>query len=372
MTLVFIFCLESNMRIYSSRGLAASRWIGKSEAGRVDKGSAADHRYPMRLRRKLVTAGHVLRTDGIRGVMWRITRGGRRLWLVMGTMANKGVCSIEIKTEYGGFFGQMTWCLFILQYCEQRGLIPDIRLTGENYLDHARGQNWLHFYFDLSEAMSSEEIARRARYTNKSGVYGPPIVQRRMNLEDGARILHKYLHIKPHINEMVEDFWMTLRVDGPVVGIHFRGTDKSTEAPRVSWQHCLNVLRDYLHDNANVKAVFVASDEHRFVDFIKQNVKTLPVYSHNDHYRSIDGRPLHREREIEGGYEKGEDALVNALLLSKCSTLIRTASLLSAWASIFNPELNVILLNKPYDPYLWYPESEILKGCHIQYLPEPN
>lgn len=60
-----------------------------------------------------------------------------------------------------------------------------------------------------------------------------------------------------------------------------------------------------------------------------------------------------------GGYEKGEDTFVNALLLSKCSTLIRTTSLLSAWASVFHPDLKVILLNRPYDNRLFYPETVI-------------
>jgi hypothetical protein len=77
---------------------------------------------------------------------------------------------------------------------------------------------------------------------------------------------------------------------------------------------------------------------------------------------------IHR---VKGGqYEKGEDALVNALLLSRCSTLIRTTSFLSAFTSIFNPKLKVILLNKPYDRYLWYPETEILNSPNTNYCPE--
>ena len=39
---------------------------------------------------------------------------------------------------------------------------------------------------------------------------------------------------------------------------------------------------------------------------------------------------------------------MNALLLAKCGVLIRTTSFLSAWASLFNPELKVILLNNSH------------------------
>ena len=302
-----------------------------------------------------------------------ISRWGRRLWFTMRMRANEGVCSVEIANRVG-FFAHMCWCLCILQYCERHRLIPDIHLTDTTYLDPKRGSNWLDHYFDVSNPITSEEIARRVRYTKKIfaiqdiGLSTEP----RMSLDDGARLLRKYLRPKLHINTIVDDFWRTVGLDGPVVGVHYRGTDKTSEAPRVSWDHCLNILENYLRNHRTIHAVFVASDEQAFIDFIKNSVKTVPVYSHDDHYRSNNRRPVHTAIE-GGGYDKGEDALVNALLLSKCSTLIRTTSLLSAWALIFNPELKVILLNKPYDNRLdriVYPETEILTRHDTEYLPE--
>ena len=158
-------------------------------------------------------------------------------------------------------------------------------------------------------------------------------------------------------------------VDGPVLGIHYRGTDKTWEAPRVSWQHCLNTVKNYLRSHKNISGIFTASDEQGFIDFINKSVTDIPVYSRDDYYRSTDHRPVHSAINV-GGYEKGEDALVNAFMLANCTTLIRTTSFLSAWASIFNPNLKVILLNKPHDRMLWYPENEILGRPDTEYLPE--
>jgi hypothetical protein len=64
----------------------------------------------------------------------------------------------------------------------------------------------------------------------------------------------------------------------------------------------------------------------------------------------------------EGNYRKGEEALINCLLLSRCSALIRTTSFLSAWASIFNPALPIVLLNAPYAKSPWYPEKLLIPG----------
>jgi hypothetical protein len=301
-----------------------------------------------------------------------IARRVRRMWWGMRMQANGGVCSIEIANVGAGFFAQMTWCLYLLEHCRRHNLIPDIRLTGDSYRDPDRGANWLDYYFDISRAKTSEEIARNTRYTKKALEWedlGQPIGVV-MSLEDGAGILRRYLTPKPHIMRIVDDFWQTLNADGPVIGVHFRGTDKSSEASRVTWDYCLKVIRLYLHGNDSVNRVFLASDEQNFIDFIRRSLSEVPVYFRDDHYRSRGSDEPPVFLGAGGGYEKGEDALVNALLLSKCTTLIRTTSFLSAWASIFNPQLKVILLNKPYEDKLWFPESEIVRSPNTTYLPE--
>jgi hypothetical protein len=303
--------------------------------------------------------------------LW-IPRRVRRLWWALRMQANEGVCSVEIANKHVGFFAQMVWCLYIFQHCERHGLIPDIRLTGDAYRDPNRGPNWLDYYFDTCKPMAPDETARRIRYTKKITEWedmGQPFGAD-MSIDDAARILHKFIRPKSHIGKIVDEFWETCGTDGAVVGIHYRGTDKSSEAPRVSWSHCLATLETHLRDRPDVRAVFVASDEEAFIRFIARSVKDRPVYWRDDHYRSSDGRPVHTTVGEVGGYEKGEDALVNALLLAKCSTLIRTTSFLSAWASIFNPTLKVILLNKPYEDKIWYPESAIFMSRDTEYFPE--
>ena len=291
---------------------------------------------------------------------------------------NGGICSIEIN-YVNGFFAQLAWYLLILKYCEDHQLIPNVCLSGQ-YRDPKRGRNWLDYYFDMMTPLTSEEVAERVRYTKKVGDFeelGQPMPHR-MSLEESTRIFCKYLQPKPHIMALVDNFWEHIGVDGPVVGIHFRGSDKITEAPRVSWEHCLTTLQTRLRIDENIKAVLVASDEQQFHDYVAGSVKDVPVFAYNDHFRFQPGDELRYHpgdelppHRIGGGeYEKGEDALINALLLSRCSTLIRTTSFLSAFASIFNSEINVILLNKPYDHCLWYPEIEILGSPNTTYLPE--
>jgi hypothetical protein len=285
---------------------------------------------------------------------------------------NGGVCSIEIATPDVGFFAQMTWCLCILQYCKLRGLVPDIRLTGKTFVDNTRGSNWLHYYFDPLIPDVSVEIRASVRYTKKIVRWGElgPLRLPNMSVAEGSQILYEYLHLKRHITALVDDVWGNAGFGGPIVGVHYRGTDKSSEAPRVSWEHCLGVLNDHLDKHPEIGGVFAASDEQGFIDFVKKSARGVSVHTNDDHFRSKDQQPIHTSISNIGGYEKGEDALVNALLLSKCTTLIRTTSFLSAWASIFNPAVRVILLNKPYTNSFWYPESEIFRLPDTEYRPE--
>ncbi len=297
----------------------------------------------------------------------------RRLKLAARTRANGGMYSIDIENSRLGFFGHLSMCIAIFQYCERYGFTPHVRCTSPNYVDPERGPDWLEYYFDKPEANSSRKSLARLKYTTTMYDVNTLLgldVRPGTSIEDALRVFNRYLTIKPHIVETVERFWKNLGSNRPVVGIHYRGTDKSLEAPRVSPEHCLMVLRRYIEKNTNITAVFVASDEQSFIDLIKKSIKELPVFSRDDHSRSRDRQPVHHVSVSEGGgYAKGEDALVNALLLAKCATLIRTTSLLSASASLFNPYLKVILLNKAYGNML-YPESEILKQPSTEYFPE--
>jgi hypothetical protein len=61
-------------------------------------------------------------------------------------------------------------------------------------------------------------------------------------------------------------------------------------------------------------------------------------------HRSLDGRPID---VVQGDNRaKGEDAVMDCLLLSRCQYLVRTASNLSLCSTLFSPDMPVMLLNR--------------------------
>lgn len=112
------------------------------------------------------------------GRLW-ITRWSRQLCWRMRMRANDGVCSVEIANKYVGFFGQMNWCLFIFQYCERHQLFPDIRLTGDSYLDPTRGQIGWSIIF-----MYSHQLRRKKLPNGFATPRGFPILRKWARLSD--------------------------------------------------------------------------------------------------------------------------------------------------------------------------------------------
>ena len=63
-----------------------------------------------------------------------------------------------------------------------------------------------------------------------------------------------------------------------------------------------------------------------------------------DMFRSRDGRPIDVVN-TDNNYQKGLDAVIDCLLLSRTQFLIRTASNLSLCAAMFNSRVPDLLLN---------------------------
>jgi len=64
---------------------------------------------------------------------------------------------VEIDAKQG-FFAQLNWCLYILAYCEDRGLHPK-SLIGAHYAA-TPNRDWFHDFFDEGEASERAGLSR--------------------------------------------------------------------------------------------------------------------------------------------------------------------------------------------------------------------
>ena len=131
-----------------------------------------------------------------------------------------------------------------------------------------------------------------------------------------------------------------------VIGVHYRGTDKVGEVAAVQYSVIIALIQAEIEIDPDIK-IFVATDEQRFLKEMCKNFPGKVVAI--DAIRSTNGYPVHYPSHRGAvNYQKGEEALVDCIVLSQCSKLYRTSSNLSSASMRFNPTLEVIVLSKGF------------------------
>ena len=124
---------------------------------------------------------------------------------------------------------------------------------------------------------------------------------------------------------------------GPVLGIHYRGTDKQTntwDSNPISKEQYLALIADFLEDRHEFTAIFVATDEIAFVDHLRRTF-TLPIIT-------LGAVEFHMAAEHSTTRAaKADRALLDCLLLSQCACVLETSSALPSFAKLLNPQLEI-------------------------------
>lgn len=243
-----------------------------------------------------------------------------------------------------GMFSYFNEVIAFLKAYEQKriaGGVVDFAESGL-YYDPKVGSNWWNYYCDPIEVGTKEgkniiEVKRNYR------LIWPEMTEFHTSREEANYFIKKYVHFKPFINIEVEDFVKTKFKDAFVIGIHYRGTDKDTEAPRVTYEKIIDSIDNEIKKLKNDKyVIFIATDEEPFLQQIISKYGDKVCYSNV--YRSKNGTPIHFQNDNH--FTHGKYAIVDCILLSKANVLIRTCSNLSLFSTYLNPNLPTIVLNE--------------------------
>ena len=275
-----------------------------------------------------------------------------------------GAINIEINHAYGGFFAQLNWCLYIFAYAKAKSLSAHVSLVSLNYRSGMIRRDWFPDFFQYNCPIQNKghfwlNRKKQIHHILELGFTIPDLT-----IQQAHDIFFSTVAVRAPICREVDDFVHQKFLKNGMLGIHYRGTDKVAESPQVNYETVERRL-DKLLGSGEFLGVFVASDEQKFIDFLFKKVSGVPIVAREDSCRSLDGNPIHIRQPKGLGNKLGLDAIVNCMLLSRCHSVLRTSSFLSAWASIFNPHLHVYLLNCPYAEKLWFPDREIQKQCNL-------
>ena len=237
-----------------------------------------------------------------------------------------------------GMFSLFSTVLGFLEFYEQNACAIEVDLGKKGvYYEKKKGPNWWSYYFEPIVLGDATDAKTQITDDQQSSFAHKALSQ--MSREDAHRLIEKYIHIKKPLKEKIDVFVNQHFKDQYVIGVHYRGTDKISEAPRVDYETVYQAIDAAIGGRVDYK-LFIATDEQPFLDAVSIRYKGK-ILSLNA-IRSTNGKAIHASRK--NAYQKGEEALLDCVLLSKTDLLIRTPSNLSACSALFNPKIPVIVL----------------------------
>ena len=151
----------------------------------------------------------------------------------------------------------------------------------------------------------------------------------------GREYVNKYVRVRPEILEKVEAFKQKHFRASYIIGIHIRGTDFSYAQPTAIENYFTEIDHQIAQNKEEEIQIFLATDQQQYVAKFEERYKGKVIYY--DAIRSEnDIAPF---RFNESPFKKGEDVLIDILLLARTNYLIKGAAAVGETALWFNQGL---------------------------------
>ena len=165
-------------------------------------------------------------------------------------------------------------------------------------------------------------------------------------------IINKYLNFRPHILNKVNEFYNQYFSPNNTVGIHIRGTDSFFDKgrPNLPLSYYENLISEKL---LYFDKIFVATDTIGVIERLESKFpdKIISYNSFRMDVADLNKVSLHETVHNSFNIDFGEEVLIESILLSKCSLLIRQQSNISTFSILLNPNIKIHQFDLP----LWQP-----------------
>jgi hypothetical protein len=282
-----------------------------------------------------------------------VIAGPTRLLIAARQRANRGVFSIEIEAT-AGFFAVMQTILFILLFCEKKHLHADISAKGGIYGEETGTVDW---FAQLFEPLKIPEPSLAKRLQNRSDIRTSRIkgiedlgfrsrYEMSLTLAEASALFNSHYRPRADVLAEVDAICDQLAISTSTLAVHYRGTDKIHEAGNMPWQVMFEAVEKMAAARPALTNILLASDETAFIESFLRHSFKIPVAIAPARYMPRGQVPVHFSGHP--GLAIGREALLTCLLLSRCGFLIKTASYLSGWAKVLNPDLPTWLISPQY------------------------
>ena len=177
----------------------------------------------------------------------RLLRASRLGAVAAGVMARE-VAVLECRKgpDVSGLFSEFAAVLGFLDHFDRwRHLYAGVKINFDDglYYEPAFGPNWWEYYFEPIDIGGGRGAPSRVVSPHYHDLCANR-VEREMSRQAGSALIERYVAVKPSIRAVTDAYVGAHWTDAFVIGIHYRGTDKAEDAPRVPYQEIEARVRD--------------------------------------------------------------------------------------------------------------------------------
>ena len=246
------------------------------------------------------------------------------------------------RSSHAGIFSYLSFVLNHLNIAKQYNFIPVVDMENftnpYNEKDKIKStlNSWEYYFnqtsnYDLKEVYNSKNVVFSRNDFNKNMNY-------RIHLEPKFRVFKgKEIKLKQIYIDYVKDYFEKNDLENKkILGVHFRGTSYKT-----SRGHIFPATKDQMKKNVdkilsreNFDKIFLCSEEKNYLDFFIKNYKDKLLYLNT--YRSDKNDAFKKYDRKHHRYLLGDESIKEALILSKCSSLLFVRSNIINAANFFS------------------------------------
>lgn len=254
-----------------------------------------------------------------------------------------------------GLFGQVfLWVFEVLPYLDERGIRPTWAIRSKLYGNPEDDFIVIPGLVEITDEIN--DINEEPSEMSLDELRKLGAVTLGNDWSYANRLWTKFFRIPSRIIERADQFPM---LEG-ALGLHYRGTDKNTtldETNYVSEEDFISLADDFIQTHPETQIIFIASDEGLFIEAIRSRYPNHRIVSSGEVTH-------HKEMDKQDNMKKGEHALLDCLLLSRCKYLLKCQSALSGFAKVLNPDIEAYRVSAFKLAY-WNPDVPYFPDAHI-------
>lgn len=271
---------------------------------------------------------------------------------------------VELAGARIGLFAQLNCCIQLAAAAAAHGRRIHFVCTSRNYSPD--GTDWLDSVLRQKVESRAWWPSLRVRLADLREFPFPTEPAFELTIDRARAVFAQTFDFAPEVLAGAAALQARWPHAATMVGVHYRGTDKASEAKPVPIDAAVQLVGEtecrFRQHGVTAVHFFVATDAEAMVDAMRERFGADRVHV-NPHAERSDSRDA-VHLSIPRSLRRARDAMTDALLLSRCPVLVRTSSFLSGWSTVFARRQHVLMMNHPYAHTRWFPDSEIMNFAY--------